>query len=530
MLPTVADLLTLPVLRHGHPTVAAGSTGLTNPVRWIHVAEVADIAPLLRGGELVLTTGVALPEAPEELADYIAALSGVGAAGLVVELVRRWQRRLPDALVRAADEHGLPLVTLGAETRFVAVTEAVITVIRDAQLAELRAAEQVHQTFTALTEACAEPADVLRELAGIVRCPVVLETLEHDVLAYDAAGEDPEELLVDWRTRSRAVSCGDRVGYDPTTGWLVAIVGARGEDWGRLVLRCADVPTHPHTVAAQRAASALAVHRLITKDRDTVERSAHRGLLAELLTTGSLAADVTTRSNALGIPLTGRKLVGLAIRPRAPQTGREHAHDLTEAAAGAARRAGTPALVGSPDATVLRVLLSVEPKQPVESLVRATAGAVHQAAGEVVVAMGTVVDSVHEARRTLTEAEHVAAAALRTGGHRDVHRLVDVRLRGLLHLLSEDQRVTAFVERELGALLDRDAKQGSRLVEVLRRYVQHGGNKSAAAASAHLSRTAYYQQLARIEQVLGVSLEEPESTLSLYVALLALDAGAGRPG
>jgi purine catabolism regulator len=107
--------------------------------------------------------------------------------------------------------------------------------------------------------------------------------------------------------------------------------------------------------------------------------------------------------------------------------------------------------------------------------------------------------------------------------------LADVRLRGLLHLLREDERLAAFAERELGPLLARSDRAGARLVDALRHYCERGGNKSAAAAAAHLSRTAYYQQLARIEQILGVSLEDPESMLSLYVALLAVDAGA-RPG
>jgi purine catabolism regulator len=38
-----------------------------------------------------------------------------------------------------------------------------------------------------------------------------------------------------------------------------------------------------------------------------------------------------------------------------------------------------------------------------------------------------------------------------------------------------------------------------------------------------MSRTAYYQQLSRIEQVLGVSLDDPESLLSLHVALLVTE-------
>jgi purine catabolism regulator len=120
----------------------------------------------------------------------------------------------------------------------------------------------------------------------------------------------------------------------------------------------------------------------------------------------------------------------------------------------------------------------------------------------------------------MIEAAHVAKAALRAPDGRAYHRLDDVRLRGLLHLLADEDRVTAFASRELGPLLTRDAAHGSRLIDALRHFCDHGGNKSAAAAAAHMSRTAYYQQLSRIEQVLGVSLDDPESVLSLHVALL----------
>src|SRR5205823_6270941 len=149
----------------GRPELVAGRTGLEQRVRWVHVAEVADIGHLLQGGELVLTTGIALPEDAASLTRYVDELAGAGAAGLVVELVRRWNDVLPAALRTAADRRGLPLITLARETKFVSVTEAVIALIRDAQLAELRAAEQVHETFTALTVAGAEPAEVLRQVA-----------------------------------------------------------------------------------------------------------------------------------------------------------------------------------------------------------------------------------------------------------------------------------------------------------------------------------------------------------------------------
>ncbi|KOV84540.1 PucR family transcriptional regulator [Nocardia sp. NRRL S-836] len=529
MYPTVAEVVALPVIRQGKPRLVAGSAGLSRRVRWVHVAEIADIAPLLRGGELVLTTGVMLPESG--LARYVEELAAVGCAGLVVELGRRWRDDVPAALVAAAEQHGLPLVTLATETRYVAVTEAVVGLIVDAQLAELRAAEQVHETFTALTVAGAEPSEVLREVARTSGLAVVLETLGHDVLAYDAAGHDPVLLLDDWAARSRAVTVTERTSYHAGSGWLVTIVGARGADWGRLVLVSPEPPPHRHVVVAERAASALAVHRLVARDRESLERQTHRTLLAQLLGQSPASPDLGARAAALGVPLERRQLIGVAVRPVSVGLGQtlatqEVLRDLAEATALAGRRVTVAALVGVVDDTSVRALLSVPMTVGVEGVLRKVAREIHRtAAGAVVIAVGTTVSSTTDVRRSLGEAAHVAGAALRAPGSQLYHRLADVRLRGLLHLLREDERVRAFADRELGPLLARDAAQGSRLVELLRCLCENGGNKSAAAAAAHLSRTAYYQQLARIEQVLGVSLEDPESVLSLYVALLVHEMG-----
>ncbi|HVV09372.1 PucR family transcriptional regulator [Amycolatopsis sp.] len=525
MYPTVADVLVLPVVRHGRPRVVAGAAGLDARVRWVHVAEVADIGDLLKGGELVLTTGIALPDDPAALTKYVDGLAGAGVAGLVVELVRHWSHALPKALVEAAEHNGIPLITLSRETRYVTITETVNGLIVDAQVAELRAAEQVHQIFTELTVSGAEPAVVLGEVARLTEHPVVLETLSHEVLAYDAAGADPGELLSGWLARSRSVHVGERTAYHADAGWLLTVVGARGLDWGRLIVVSDEAPPHRHVVVIERAASALAVHRLVARDSDGLERQAHRAVLAELLATPTPSAEVLARASALGVPLRGQRLVGVAIRPRltaAPQAAASaHAmlRELAETVSLTARRARVSALVATDDQHV-RLLLSLSPKANVDAVLDRLAAGVHPAC---VLAAGTTVDSPTQARRSLVEADHVAAAALRSSTGQAVHRLEDVRLRGLLHLLAEDERVQAFAARELGPLLSRDAASGTRLVQALRHYCEQGGNKSAAAAAAHTSRTAYYQQLARIEQVLGVPLEDPESMLSLYVALLAHD-------
>ena len=60
MLPTVAGLLDLDLLRRGRPRVVTGPDGLAAPVRWVHPTELDDPTPWLSGSELILTTGMRL--------------------------------------------------------------------------------------------------------------------------------------------------------------------------------------------------------------------------------------------------------------------------------------------------------------------------------------------------------------------------------------------------------------------------------------------------------------------------------------
>ena len=173
LLPSLADVLTLPAVRRGDPVVRTGADRLDRPVRWVHVSEVPWIAGLLEGGELILTMGIALPRAQRDLRRYVQELDAVGVCGVVVELGRRY-RTLPAGLVDAADAAGLPLVELHRETRFVAITQEVHTLILDARMRELVASDerQAHRTLLTLLAVAPEPPPDTVERAGALGVPL----------------------------------------------------------------------------------------------------------------------------------------------------------------------------------------------------------------------------------------------------------------------------------------------------------------------------------------------------------------------
>lgn len=134
MLITLREVLGLDVVRRGEPAVLAGADRLDVAVRWVHAIEVTDhVAGLLRGGELILSTGIALPESDAGLTSYVRELASAGVAGLGIELGRRYVSSLPSALVSAAAASGVVLVEFRREVAFVEITEAVHTAIFQAR-------------------------------------------------------------------------------------------------------------------------------------------------------------------------------------------------------------------------------------------------------------------------------------------------------------------------------------------------------------------------------------------------------------
>jgi purine catabolism regulator len=522
------------VVRRGEPRVVAGGYRLETPVRWVHAIELADAARLLRGGELILTTGIALPDEGPLLDTYVADLASVGVSALAVELGRRYTGGLPAGFLAAAERHGLPLIVFGREVPFVEITEAVHARIIDDQLDQLRASTRLHEVFTDLAVAGAGPAEILRQAALLAGRPVILADLAHHVLACEPAGADPAALLDGFEARSRAVAPAERTGYDEPSGWLVTMAGARGEDWGRVILVCGQPPGPSDVVLVERTATALALARLLTRQHESLERQAHSTLIGAIVAGAYADPDeVAARARALGVQVTGRQLLTVVIGFR--QGGRglpAHARVLkaADALADACRHERVPALVGSLGEARVGALLSADRAADADAVLAGVCAATRHRLtdGGAVIGVGSAAASLAGARRSLLEAQQVSDAAAQSPSAdrgRPYYRLSDLRLRGLLHLLGDDARLATFVDREIGPLLAHDQAQGTGLTKVLTAFLAEGGNKAAAAARAHLARPTFYERLRTIERILGVSLDSPESRTSLHVALLAVVSG-----
>jgi purine catabolism regulator len=551
MLPTVADVLDLEPVRRGAPRVLTGADRLTAPVRWVHVIELAEAGHLLRGGELVLSTGIALPPDPDGLARYVAGLATAGVSALAVELGSRYVRALPRALIAAAAAAGLPLIAFERETQFIAITEAVHTQILDAQSAELRAAQRLNQVFTDLALAGAGQDEIVARAADLARCPVILADLAHRVLACAPAGQDLTTLLAGFAARSRAVTVPGRIGYDPAAGWLIARVGSAAGDWGRVVFALPGPPDAGAPVLAERTATTLTLASLARGARQAASprRAAHRSVLAALARHGpgigtghhvGDAADLEARVVALGLPLAGRQLVPAAVVSPAAEGG-PTPDEVADALAAACAELRIPAIAGVLDEHVAAALLTLPAGADQDAAVTRLAARLRRAGAlgpARCIGVAAACGSIGELPGAFGAATTAASAAARCSpaadaGQRPFVRIADLGLAGLVFQVRDDPHVLAFAEHELGALLLHDDRHGTGLIAILTAYLEAGGNKAAAAKRCGIARPTLYERLHEIQQALGASLDDADRRTSLHAALLIrrmTGAGQGSSG
>ncbi|GAB2816736.1 PucR family transcriptional regulator [Lentzea nigeriaca] len=512
--PTVADVLALPVLAAGLPEVVAGVPGLDRPVRWVHITELTDPASFLKGGELVLTTGVPLPGDSSQVRRYVDELADVGAAALVLELVRRFHRA-PDSLIRACRARGLPLITLSRDVNFLEVTQVVHALILGNQTEVLRRTQQIHDTFTALTLRGAGPEDVVRTAAEMSHHTVVLENLAHQAVICEPVGTSAEEALSHWERRSRAVPVEGRTTLHEPDNWLTTPVEFQGERWGRVVMLPtpgAAFGTEDVTVL-ERAAMTLTIARLIHST--SWERRAHRHVLRDIAEQRHRSpAEARARAAALGLPTTDATFLAVLIDTR---------HNATEVETLIAPALERTGLVGAFEDRRVGVLLSLRGGQPWQSTVEQLSRTAREADPDAVVSVGCEVTDLSHVARSFREAGRVAEAVLPGSTGQLYHQLSDIGLRHLLHTLRNDVRVQDYVERQVGRLIEHDARHGTELLPTLRHYLDAAGNKTIAARRSGLSRQTLYERLRLLERLLDRDLEVGEQRTELHVSLLALD-------
>lgn len=515
---TVDAALRLPALRRGRPEVLAGTDQLHRVVGWAHSCEARHIPGLLEGDEILLMTGMGLATAAADQRAFIRDLADRRVAGLVIELGHVF-RQMPEALVGEARRTGLPLIALHREVRFVEVTKQVHTAILSRQLTVERHSAQLNGRLTTMLLDGAGVSAILDALAKAIGNPVLLERSSGEVLFHAAHEADPEELLGHWELLR------GRTGADEPMAATAPVTAAGGRAWGRLVAVPHERPVDALTaLAVDRTAPLIAMALQRTGEEPLLE-SRERGNFLHDVASGRMAVeDMPGRAARLGLPEGAGRLLAIVVARRSPVSGSARVERRSFAEVREVLRGwGLTGLLGTrPASEDVVALLALPPGMhrvaAVEHLVDAVGAADR---GAFTIAAGPAVDEWAQVPAALRAATG-AAETMRDGPPRRWHDATVADVERLLWGLRDDDRLADFARRRLGSVLEHDRSRGAALMPTLQALCDHHWHKALAARALSIQRQSLYARIARLREVLGADLEDPETRLGLDLAVRAL--------
>ena len=486
------DALTHPTLAAADPVIrAAAQTAAHAQLRWIHSSEIIDIAPLLSGGELLLTGGEALALASEERrVNYVRQLAERGVAAVAIETGDALPS-LPSSMVAAAEAAGLPLIELRRVVPFVGVMQAINSMLVSDSVSQLRRADEASHAMAVELAHGGSLDRILSVLAGITHAEVTLTSTTGATLASAASGQ--------------AEAAGDKSStVEPQEqARLIRIdVPIRGILAAQLLLRVpAGEDENLARTAGNRSVDILAL-ALLQRMSPGLKEVAGAALL-RAVDSGSQAWRLQQLASAAGIP-PAAPLVALVIRSDMLEQLRSSVEHLLS-------RGVQPSATYVDNAELLAVaVLSGDSPRDSRHALLAGLRALPALAGTLV-AVGPLADGISEAPWSLSETRLTLELAgslgrSQSGASGQQCPVIDSEAFAVERLavgsLDTDQRRN-FVRQQLGAVLDYDAQRNSRLLGTLATWLDSGCNTAQAARELHVERQSMHQRLQRIFELCG---------------------------
>jgi purine catabolism regulator len=523
---TVADLLGIDELRL---ELVAGKQGLDRPIRWAHVSELKDPTRFLRGGEVLLTTGLGMRGGPQSQAAYVEQLAAAELAALGVGLGFAF-KVTPPAVLEAADRTGFPVFEVPFEVPFIAITEALFSRLVNEQYVLLQRAGTVQQTLSRLLVEGAGLDALLEAYARMTGTRALLLDVRGEVLAAAPGATavlPPRDVWAEIQAlrpegNEFSLSLSDEGGNRTL---LPVLVG--GGPAGFLVLHRGTRPEPFHQVVVHHLATAIALELAKAQAVARTERRLVGDFLDALLEGELTASEIRRRLRFLG--LGGSPAIAVLV-------ARREGPDRSEAAVEALRllvqdrlsRRPGPFVCSVQDAAVVALFEAAGPDQAREAA-GAVAGAVRARGLAARFGLGMPEADPRGLRRAYQEARFALEAAGPAGG-RDVPvaTVADLGSHRLLLARQEDAALEAISRGLLGPLLDYDRRQHGDLVASLRAFLAHNGNWEAAARALAVHRHTLRYRVRRVAELTGRDLDSAADRVEFWLALQAAEVLRGR--
>jgi DNA-binding PucR family transcriptional regulator len=507
---TVRDIVSIP----GMPLrLLAGDEGADRPVRWVHSSELEDPTAWLKGGELILTTGMGVGETVAKQRAYIRRLIDAGVAGLGFGL-GFGHEKTPRALVTEAGKHGFPLFEVPYPVPFIAITEAVFTRVVAEQYDTLQRAVDAEHVLTRAVLEGAGVEGVARSLADVVGgWALVLDLHGMPLAATDPDAEARRERIWDEvRTSRPEAATFSLTMLDEGFHVWVQPVGAHGRIEAFLAVGTREQPSQLDRIVAGHALSLFAIELAKSRAVAEAERRLQGDFFDELARGELPPADAARGLIRFGFARDASVFV-VAVEP--VDGGIEPARLALAATDHCSRRDG--GFLISAGAAGISILLPASAALELPEFVK---GIGQRVDAELRAGAGSSVDAA-SVGRSLREARYALQVCRLEGWqHAGFEQLGTYRL---LLSMTEPDALRAFADALLAPLDAYDADHGGELLASLQAFLQHNARWETAASQLYVHRHTLRYRMRKVEELTGRDLTNSFDRMEFWLALRARD-------
>ena len=489
----------------------AGKNGVHKNIKWVHVLEVMNAQKLLKGNELILTTGVTFQQSGKRFLQFIKELIAADCAGVCIEY-GEYVQTVPEEVIVLADEMNFPIIVFHEEVRFVEITQNLHSLIINHQYTMMAKLESYSQLLNEETLHTQNIEDLLKLLYKNMKVQLIYEVNGQNAIFYPNMPKKKREDILKKRTEEGTAS-----------HFYTKPIYLFEHIYGSLSLYSEDHKVSEfELLMLDRTITAIAqllLRKLYVEERKGIEdalwlenwlEGLHSEEEIEQFLTGHMAVKKQEEAVILLISLPqhekNKQLDGTYFKL--------YCHTIFD------KTGFCPFILERKNEFIIILLNKFETNSMKKRLedgidkIKNSNLLVNPefAVGKVVKNFG----KVHESYQTALDTLYISRQ-LQT----KTYFYDELYMFHLIYKMQKQTNLDEMVEEYLQPLIDFDNKHNGQLLETLEVYLKLNGSKQETAKQLFIVRQTLYHRLRKIENLIGKDFMEGENRLALEFMLLA---------
>lgn len=516
----VSDILTR---KHFEQTeVAAGREGLNRIVKWVHVVEVTSIRNLLKGQELILSTGVAWKDNPSLFASMVKEFIDNHAAGLCLEL-GTYIMELPDEVIELANLHDFPVIVFGKEVPFVEITQDIHTLIINQQYRKISDLENYSQSLNKRLLTIESYQDILQFIFTSLDALIIFRLKNHEYEFVPEINKQEQAAIIKQLEQAKT---------QPSPHIASAPIFLFGQEYAELTVYSEDIPISEYDMLIlDRTATALAQHLLRDLYVEEKKRVEEFEWLQGWLEGEHSMDDIHDYLAENGVRTKTEKSVVLITKLYPLKE--KNLPDVTYLKLlfrSVFEQHGFIVFFVEKRNELTFILINNRPKGNLKERIKKALETVQdsefmrkQCSAKLRIAAGRFSDSLADVHKSYQTAKETVRIQQKMAGLPIYHFYEDLHLYRLISQLSEHTDLQELAFEYLQPVIQYDQKYNAKLLETLKAYLECNGSKQETSNKLFIVRQTLYHRLQKLENLLGEDFMNHEKRVAIEFMLLVHD-------